>query len=113
MYTDNELIFPNYVIPLMRDMRGEKRAKLIDHVLELDEDHPERVGLVLMMVRFNGCMECETDSYRAMRGCTMCTAQMLRRYKGSDDDLLNLYDKALLDVEAWMVEKRRGALHIA
>jgi hypothetical protein len=53
------------------------------------------------MVRFNGCMECETDSYRAMRGCAMCATQTLRRYHGSDRDLLKLYARAQADVETW------------
>jgi hypothetical protein len=43
-------------------------------------------------------MECETDSYRAMRGCAMCAMQTLRRYKGTDQDLLTRYNQALAEV---------------
>jgi hypothetical protein len=60
-----------------------------------------------MMIRLNGCMECETDSYRAMRGCAMCATQTLHRYKGPDRDLFNLYAKALADVEAYQADQEQ------
>ena len=53
---------------------------------------------MLLMIRINGCMACETDSYRAMRGCTACAHQTLRRYKGDDDELIGIYEQALADI---------------
>ena len=91
MYTKNELMFPPAVIPQLRDQRGPEWQKLVDRVLTLDEDDPEVLAFVLMMIRLDGCMECETDSYRAMRGCNNCATQTLRRLKTPDRDLLKLY----------------------
>lgn len=105
MYVNTEILFPNYVIAMLRDLRGEEWRKLVDRVGELPENHPEVLGFVLMMIRLNGCMECETDSYRAMRGCAMCATQTLHRYKGSDQDLLNAYARALDDVREYMEER--------
>ncbi|HEC23445.1 MAG TPA: hypothetical protein ENI95_11075 [Chloroflexi bacterium] len=102
MYTDNELLFPNYVIPVLRDMRGEEWRQLVDRVLDLPADHPEVLAFVLMMIRLDGCMECETDSYRAMRGCALCATQALRRFKGADEELLDAYARALGDVKAFL-----------
>ncbi len=102
MYVDTEILFPNNVIPLLCDRRGEEWRKLVKHVLTLPGDHPELLAFVLMMIRLNGCMECETDSYRAMRGCAACALQTLHRYKGSDQELLRTYAKALSDVERHM-----------
>lgn len=116
MYEANEILFPNYVIPLVREMRGPDWRNLVDRVTELPTDHPETLAFVLMMVRLNGCMECETDSYRAMRGCAMCATQTLRRYHGADRELLKSYDKALTDVQAFLVaqeEQRRPAVRSA
>jgi hypothetical protein len=113
MYASNEILFPNYVTPLLRDMRGEEWRRLIDRVVSLPADHPETVAFVLMMVRLNGCMECETDSYRAMRGCTVCTTQTLRRYHASDRELLRAYDKALADVQAYLLEQEQAVRKIA
>jgi len=106
MYASNEILFPSYVIPMLRDMRGEEWRQLVDRVAALPDDHPDVLAFGLMMVRFNGCMECETDSYRAMRGCAMCATQTLRRYHGSDRELLKMYSKALADVEAWLAGEK-------
>lgn len=53
---------------------------------------------MLMMIRLNGCLECETDSYRAMKGCDACAIQTLRRYKGPDSDLMKLFQQALAEI---------------
>jgi hypothetical protein len=107
MYTTNELLFPNYVIPSLRNMRGPEWAGLIDRVLSLPEVHEESLAFVLMMIRLNGCMACETDSYRAMRGCAACAHQTLRRFKGSDRDLLMAYKQSIEDVRRYMARKHR------
>ncbi len=107
MYATNELLFPNYVIPTLRDMRGPEWAGLIDRVMSLPETHEESLAFVLMMIRFNGCMACETDSYRAMRGCVACAQQTLRRFKGSDRDLLRAYQQAREDIRRYLARRQR------
>lgn len=114
MYKNNELLFPTYVIPLIREARGPAWKALVERVLELPETHPEALAFSLTMIRLDGCMACETDSYRAMRGCALCAAQMLRRYDGSDEDLLAMYDHALADVQAFLaVQEADEAWRIA
>ncbi|MBZ0292506.1 MAG: hypothetical protein K8L99_08045 [Anaerolineae bacterium] len=98
MYTDNALLFPHRVIPSLRKLRGAKWQALVEHVLTLPECHEENLAFMLMMIRLDGCMGCETDSYRAMRGCSTCAMQTLRRFKGSDDELIALYGEALKDI---------------
>lgn len=102
MYTANELMFPAYVIPELADSRGPDWRDLIRHLSVLPETDVEVLALMLMMIRMNGCMECETDSYRAMRGCSACALQTLRRYKGPDRDLLNAYNLALQDMRNYL-----------
>lgn len=98
MYTENALMFPHRAIVALRSMRGHKWQVLCDRVLNLPETHEDTLAFMLMMIRLNGCMSCETDSYRAMRGCASCAQQTLRRYKGDDDDLLAAFEVALRDV---------------
>lgn len=98
MYTDNALLFPHHAIRSLRRMRGPKWKELVDRVVALPETHEETLAFMLMMIRLNGCLGCETDSYRAMRGCAACAQQTLRRYKGTDDELLEAYENALNDV---------------
>ncbi|HLV45107.1 MAG TPA: hypothetical protein VKY39_09125 [Aggregatilineales bacterium] len=102
MYANNEILFPNYVIPVLRDMRGPEWRDLVDRVIPLPNEHPEKLAFVLMMIRLNGCLDCETDSYRALRGCAMCATQTLRRFKGPDQELLDAYATALADVREFL-----------
>ena len=102
MYAKNEILFPSYVIPSLRDLRGEEWRKLVERIVSLAESHPERLAFSLMMIRLDGCLECETDSYRAMRGCGVCASQTLRRFKGSDLDLLKAYEDALADIQDYL-----------
>ena len=53
----------------------------------------------MMMIRLGGCMACETDSYRAMKGCLGCALQTLRRYKGPDEELVQRYQESLMEIE--------------
>lgn len=102
MYAENEILFPPRAIGKLRKARGEKWQELVNSVLRLPEDHPQSLAFSLMMIRLNGCMSCETDSYRAMRGCVPCTQQTLRRFKGSDEALLERFQKALKDVTEYI-----------
>jgi hypothetical protein len=102
MYAENELLFPPHVIPRLAAARGERWRHLVHRVTSLAEDDPEALAFSLMMIRLDGCLSCETDSYRAMRGCTACALQTLHRLKASEDDLLQRYGKALQDVQAYL-----------
>lgn len=95
MYTDNEILFPHYAIPALRDTRGPLWRQLIDKLALKDETSAEVIALMALMIELNGCLACETDSYRAMRGCAPCAQQTLRRFKGSDDDLIRAYEASL------------------
>lgn len=106
MYATNELMFPHKIISTLQHMRGPQWKALVNRVLELPETHEETLAFMLMMIRLNGCMECETDSYRAMRGCDACSIQTLRRYKGSDEELLSNYQQALHDIRTYAINIR-------
>ncbi len=102
MYAKNELMFPHHAIPRLLDSRGDDWRRLVARVSRLPETHEEVLAFMLLMIRFNGCMVCETDSYRAMRGCSRCALQMLRRFKGPDEELLQMYEDALADVRHYL-----------
>jgi hypothetical protein len=98
MYAENEILFPPYVIPKLRTARGKTWRDLVERVARLPQDDPRHLAFSLMMIHLDGCMRCETDSYRAMRGCTACARQSLRRFKGSDEELLHRYEDALREI---------------
>lgn len=107
MYVQTEILFPPKVIPQLRDACGPEWRKLVERVSELDEGHPESLAFTLMMIRLDGCLDCETDSFRAMRGCALCALQTLRKYRKNEKELLRLYKEALKEVQGHL--KRSAA----
>ena len=95
---DTELLFPLRVIPLLGRIRGEKWRTLISRMNSSNAKYSEKLAFVLMMARLDGCTTCNSHSFRAMRGCSLCAQQAIKRYKGSDDDLLKMYEKASSEV---------------
>ena len=104
MYADNDILFPHHAIPSLKHIRGEVWEQLVTRVCQLPETHEETIAFMMMVIRLNGCMGCETDSYRAMRGCSACTVQTLRRFKGDDEELVELFQQALQDVRQFVIE---------
>jgi len=102
MYVTTEILFPSRLIPTLGKACGPEWQRLVDKVAPLEETHPESLAFSLMMIRLNGCMECETDSFRAMRGCDTCALQTVRRCRSKEPDLLKAYKVALKDVEAYL-----------
>ncbi|TAK12898.1 MAG: hypothetical protein EPO32_07180 [Anaerolineae bacterium] len=106
MYNDDtELLFPSRVIRELRDERAAGWAELVDRVKDTPPDHPDHLAFVLMMAKLNGCTSCNADSFRAMRGCTQCAIQNVKRNKGGDGELVKLFEKALKEVSKFAPQK--------
>ncbi len=99
---DAELLFPARLIPGLRELRGVEFAMLIDRLTECEaESAVEILGFSLMMTRLASCLTCTADSYRAMNGCTRCVHKVVRGFKGSDEELIKLWETACSDVMRW------------
>ena len=102
---DTELIFPSRVIEKLQVQRGKAWKKLVGQVLGKPETSQEHLAFVLMMARLDGCTTCNADSFRAMRGCTQCALQNIRRFREDDGELVKLYDRAKKDLEKLFKDK--------
>jgi hypothetical protein len=100
-HEDTEMLFPMRVVPSLADLRGAAWKRLVTRVTSIQEDDPEALAFGLMMVHLDGCLTCQADSYRALRGCTACARQAVMRFRGSDHDLVRQYDRARKDVQAF------------
>ena len=107
MYNDDtELLFPSRVIGELSGLRGEAWESLVNEVKDLPEDSLELLSFVLMMVKIDGCTTCNADSFRAMRGCTQCAILNIRRFRGSDKELLKQFSKAKTEVERKLMKNQ-------
>jgi hypothetical protein len=93
-----ELLFPPSLIPDLRDLRDEKWRELVDYISPLPETHPDKLAFCLMMIRLNSCLNCVSGSYRFMRGCELCAHQTISRYQGTDEELIELHQRAKEDL---------------
>jgi hypothetical protein len=99
-----DLLFPSRAIEPLRKLRGGGWENLINTLVELEPASLERIAFVLFMVRISGCTSCQSDSFRAMRGCVLCSSNTIKRYKGDDQNLIDLYDEAKLEINRYMKE---------
>lgn len=86
---DTDILFPHRVIATLRHLRGPVWQQLVERICQHeDETHPEVLAFMLLMIRQNGCLQCHSHSYRAMRGCTLCAQQSTDRQKSTDEELV-------------------------
>jgi hypothetical protein len=83
-----ELVFPPSAISSLGKERGITWQNFISTVEKVEPDSLDQVAFLLMMARLVNCATCNADSYRSMLGCITCARQSLKRYHGSDEDLV-------------------------
>lgn len=107
--SDTELLFPVRVIPFLAGTRSEAWKNLVETLSQPEVSASDVIAFVLMMMRLGGCAGCNADSFRAMKGCTMCARQTIKRYRGNDQDLVELYYQTRNEVEQYLI--KRAALY--
>jgi hypothetical protein len=99
-----DLVFPPRAIPALRSLRGSDWQKLVDSVTNLDHLEEDRLAFVLMMVHLGGCMTCQADSFKAMRGCTQCSMLTIKRFRGTDRELLDKFIESKNELDKYSEE---------
>ena len=100
--SDTEMLFPTRVIPSLKQLRGPAWQALVETVATAKDGEEATLAFGLMMIRLNGCLTCHSDSYRAMRGCTVCAQQSVTRSKDADEGLVKLFQKASREVRLYL-----------
>ena len=103
-----ELLFPADIIPSLVNTRGERWQLLIREIESLPPENLEILAFTLTMVRIGNCVFCNSSSYRALHGCRQCANQALNRFRGSDDDLVDMYNAAKNEVEVYLKKKENN-----
>ena len=90
------------VTPHLRNLRGEGWRRLIDRVLSTPDASLDHLAFSLLIIRLCNCITCHTNSYRALRGCTVCAKHAVLRFRENDENLVQCYDSAYRDVFDFM-----------
>jgi hypothetical protein len=102
MYPKAELLFPPRLMTSLRNLRGPEWAALVERVAALPESEPASLAFTLLMIRLDDCVKCHEGSFKYMRGCQLCASQTVMQFKGTDEDLLQMYGRAREDVDAYL-----------
>jgi hypothetical protein len=100
-----DLLFPPGLIPAIVEARGKFWREKIIMDLAGKSSLISETALILTMARLVNCAACHANSYRASQGCAYCSNQALRRYQGTDDDLLELYKTTIIEVQEFLSTK--------
>jgi hypothetical protein len=107
--SDTELLFPLRVVSSLGGIRGAEWQELLDRVSAPEATLADQVGFVLLMVRMDGCVGCNADSFRAMKGCTQCARQNIKRHRGTDRDLVELFEATRKEAEIFLGKKNQAS----
>ena len=114
MHAKAELLFPAHLIGTLRDLRGDEWRALVDRVSALPETHPDSLAFVLMIIELDGCMKCNSNNYKFLRGCYLCATQTVQSFKGTDLELLEFYSKAQQELNLYLQQGvRQNELSLA
>lgn len=101
------MLFPLRVIPSLADLRGPAWKALIEKLSDPKTDTVEKIAFTALVNKLAGCSACNADAFRAMRGCTQCSHQVLKRHKASDQDLLSIYNDCLKEVQTYLLKREQ------
>lgn len=104
--SDTELFFPIRVIPTLAGVRGKDWDELIERLGSAQATELEQIAFTDLVVHLAGCSGCDADSFRAMRGCTQCARLVVRRFKGSDQDLLDQYEQCKTEIGDFLTKRK-------
>ena len=105
---DTEMLFPLRVLPYLKDLRSPLWQDLVVRIERISASLIDQVAFTLLMARLNNCMTCSADSFRGMRGCTQCARTTVRRYRGPDQELVDLYEQCRHEVKAFLSEHKKA-----
>lgn len=100
--SDTDLLFPPRLISSLRNLRGKTWQSLVDRVLLVEPTDTERLAFVLLMSKMGGCTSCKADSFRALRGCSQCARQTIHRFRGTEQDLLELFEQSCKEIQKYL-----------
>jgi len=102
---DTDLIFPPRAIHALAAERTAVWRSLVESVEKAGQGSLDQTAFILIMARMSACATCNSDSFRALNGCVVCARQSIKRFKGSDQDLVELFQTAKDEVERYMEKK--------
>ena len=98
MNIKSELFFPPELIGELGDLRDAEWKQLIQRISDNPPTHPDSLAFALVIVQLSGCLSCGPGSFRHLKGCLACSRQAVGSFKGSDAELIEMFEEARKEV---------------
>jgi hypothetical protein len=105
MALNRRAFFPASSINLLRAQQGRRWAKLVDHVQTLPVSDPEVIAFSLTLRRLRRRSQL-SDKVCRETWCVHCASEILAHYRGSEQELLQMYQQNLAEVKQRMASMR-------
>lgn len=106
---DTDILFPPRVMGQLKSLRSKIWQDYVQEVMDKPVGDIERIAFIYFMARLSACASCQGDSLRAIQGCSKCAQQVIKRFRGSDEELVqqvNSYKQELYGILTKMVENK-------
>jgi len=104
MNIKSELFFPPELIGQLGDLRDTEWQQLIERISDKPETDPDSLAFALVIVQLSGCLSCGPGSFRHLKGCLACSRQSVSAFKGSDAELIKMFEDARVQVLEFLEE---------
>ena len=98
VYFRAELLFPHESVAALAEVGNGEWKTLVKRIADLPETDEDSLAFSLMMIRLCGCLRCNPGSYKASLGCSACGRRIIGMNKESDEDLIDYFDEAKVDL---------------
>ena len=107
-----EFLFAHWAVPALQDLRGARWHDLVARIARLPSTDPDALAFALLMVRINGCVNCDAKRYRDRAGCANCSrfglttlnketeTSLLARYRAAQKEMARSTPKLLAEKKA-------------
>ncbi len=104
MNVKSELFFPPELIGELSDIRDTEWKGLVDRISDYPDTHADSLAFALVIIQLSGCLSCGPGSFRHLKGCLACSRQAVGSFKGSDAELIQMFEDARQDVLKFLGE---------
>lgn len=100
-----EFLFAHWAVPALQELRGPRWREFVTRIAALPSTHPDALAFALMMIRINGCLNCDATRYRDKGGCATCSRFSLTTLnKENEGSLLTRYHVAKKEIAHMLKE---------
>jgi hypothetical protein len=98
MSLQTQYLYPDFAINRLRRQHTQRWMDLVDWVARLPYSDPQAIAFTLTVRRVHACPDDSHATCPTSDTCALCAADTLRHFKGSEQELLDLYYRNLDEV---------------